>query len=743
MKKILSPFVKTPLALLMLCSCAAFSQNGEVFRPDSIKKEIEAVRISSSLHIDGILNEPEWQLAKPSSRFIQIEPHQSELPHFETDIKVLYNQQYLYLGIFAHDSMGKKAIRATDFKRDFDFRAHDLISLAFDGFNDKRNAMSLVSNAYGVQRDFLSFDDLYYDIDWDGLWRVRTNRTDSGWIAEFAIPWQTLRYPKTSDTIQNWGFNVYRNRRLTNEITAFSEFPRAYSSVRMNYAGVLKNLQPPPPKPNVRFQPYVLASYDHYNVSDSSVKSYQTNGKLGGDLKWAINTNTVLDLTANTDFAQVDADRGVNNVTRFSVFFPERRQFFLENASLFGVGLSQADDASGGAMRIQPFFSRQIGLNQNGLPIAIRGGGRLVYRSSKRNFGAIALQQAPFDSVPATNFFVGRYSENFGTQNRIGVLEVVKNNANGSNIVSTIDGFFRLAEAHSLNTMVIHSATTNTGKQGLAGFAQYYYSTNQMKVWWTESFVTKDFDAQTGFVSRSDVVATTPGIFYYYRGKALPAKKILRAFEPSISLEMYHQASTGKQIERSIILYPVWLNFQSGAYFGYGIIPVYQNLIEPFEPLGVTIQPGKYNYTQQQIWASTDPSKILNLYVLYTWGQYFNGKLNSGDWKLQFAPVPYFSVIGRFNRNRFIGVGEAKENKTVDLYSIEARVALNPRIQLTGFYQKNADNNAENYNIRFSWEYQPLSYIYIVYNKNSFNDQLSRKQMDEHVIAKISYLKQF
>jgi len=190
-------------------------------------------------------------------------------------------------------------------------------------------------------------------------------------------------------------------------------------------------------------------------------------------------------------------------------------------------------------------------------------------------------------------------------------------------------------------------------------------------------------------------------------------------------------------------MYPVWLNFQSGAFFGYGVIPVYQNLTEPFQPLGITIEPGKYNYTQQQIWASTDPSKILNLNVLYTWGQYFNGRLNSGDWKLQFAPVPYFSVIGRFNRNHFMGVGEAKENKTVDLYSVEARLALNPRIQLIGFYQKNADNNAENYNIRFSWEYQPLSYIYIVYNRNSFSDQLSRKQMDEHVIAKISYLKQF
>ncbi|HXB29579.1 MAG TPA: carbohydrate binding family 9 domain-containing protein, partial [Puia sp.] len=209
-------------------------------------KEIRAVKIENKINVDGILNEPEWALAPASPHFIQIEPEQGKSVHFETKIKVLYNKFYLYVGIIALDTLGKKAIMATDFIRDFDITRHDLVSLAFDGFNDHRNAMSFVTNAYGVQKDLLSFDDLYYDINWDGLWRVRTNRTDSGWTAEIAIPWQTLRYPKSKDSIQSWGFNVYRNRRLSNEISAFSEFPHAYSSLRMNYAGKLTNLQPPP-----------------------------------------------------------------------------------------------------------------------------------------------------------------------------------------------------------------------------------------------------------------------------------------------------------------------------------------------------------------------------------------------------------------------------------------------------------------------------------------------------------------
>ncbi|HLX90578.1 MAG TPA: DUF5916 domain-containing protein [Puia sp.] len=729
--------------LLLFITFSLFAQDADFFQPDSIKKEITAHQINTNLKIDGVMNEPEWKLARPSPRFVQVEPYQGKNPTFETDVRVLYNRIYLYVGIFARDSLGRKAIRATDFMRDFDYTRHDLIALSFDGFNDKRNAMSFATNAYGVQRDLLSFDDLYYDIDWDGLWRVRTTRTDSGWVAEIAIPWQTLRYPKTNDSIQTWGFNIYRNRRLTNEITALSPFPRVFSSLRMDYAGLLKNLRPPSPKTNIRIQPYILTSYDAYQNFDSSYQPHSTHLKVGGDLKWVVNPNAVLDLTANTDFAQADADIQVNNVTRFSVFFPEKRQFFLENASLFGVNVAQAPDFSGGSMHIQPFFSRSIGLDTSGNPIPIVGGGRFVYRSSKLNYGAIIIRQSDSGYLPATNFFVGRLSENFGNQNRIGGLVSIKNSPIGTNLEATVDGFFRLGESHSLNTIITESATSNTNKRGFAGFAQYYYSTLHYKIWWTESIVTKDFDPQMGFVSRSDVVGTTPGINWYYRGKALPVKKILRSFEPGILPEVYFQASTGKLIERDLPIWPIWLNFHSGAFFGYGVTPIFQRLVAPFQPLSVTINPGDYYYTQQTIWTGSDPSKIVNLAVMYTWGSYFNGNLATTDVKLQFAPIPYISISGEFNRNRFSGVGSGKTYSTVDLYIIQGRFAINPRIQLVGFYQKNSLNNSQNYNLRFSWEYEPLSYIYLIYNRGSTSPYQELKQTEDHVVAKISYLKQF
>ena len=730
----------TGIIFFLLIFVHSNSQDAGVFKPDTVKKEMIAVKINSAIKVDGLLDEEEWKLAKPSPRFVQIEPQQGMAPNFETEIRVLYNRQYLYVGFVCHDSLGKKAIRATDFRRDFGIRSHDHVALSFDGFNDTRNAMALMANAYGVQRDLLVFDDILTDVDWDGLWKVRTTRTDSGWIAEIAIPWQTLRYRKSKDSLQQWGFNAYRTRRMSNEISSFSTYPRNFSFTRMDYAGVLKNLQPPPPKPNIRIQPYVLGSYDRYKNFPTTTDPETSSFRAGGDIKWAISPNSILDLTFNTDFAQADADRQVNNVTRFSVFFPERRQFFLENASLFGVGVRPNDDGSGGTMRIQPFFSRRIGLDDFGNPIPLDAGGRFVYRSAKRNAGVMVMRQRKSEATPATNFFVGRFSENFGKQNRIGGLMTIKNSSEGTNVVSAVDGFFRMGESHSLNTMLIHS---NTGsKNEFAGYAQYYYINNQWKIWWTQSVVTRDFNPELGFVSRNDVIGTTPGIFWYYRGKYLPFKKWIRAFEPGVFPEFYHQASTGKLTERQLTVNPIWFNFQSGGYFGYIITPTYQLLTEPFEPLGITIPEGKYNYLRHLFYFSTDQSRIISSNINFETGSYFNGKLIAGTFTLNIAPIPNFYLQGQFNRNQFKEVGDPATDKKVDLYSISGRLALNPRLQLIGFYQKNSENNLSNYNIRLSWEYQPLSFVYLVFNRRGFDNTQMKRQTEDHAIIKISYLRQ-
>ena len=732
---------------IFLClSLSAFAQNGDFFKPDSARKTIKAVKITTAIKVDGLLEEPEWNLAAPSAPFIQVEPYQGQASHYVTLVKVLYNRQYLYFGIICKDPLGKKAIRATDFIRDFDETKHDLVGITVDNFNDNRNAMVFATNAFGVQRDLLAFDDLYYDLDWDGLWKVRTNRTDSGWTAEMAIPWKTLRYPKTADTIQSWGFNIYRNRRLTNELSAFSPFPRVFAATHMSYAGLLTNLQPPPPAPNIQVAPYFLTSYDHYSNFGSTEPSNTTNAKAGGDLKWAINQNSVLDLTYHTDFAQVDEDIEVNNTTRFSVLYPEKRPFFLENASLFGIAEGPQPDYSGGSMNYQPFFSRSIGLDTAGNPVPIVAGGRFVDRSAKLNYGAIVIRQQGGSDTGGTNFFVGRISRNFGGQDRIGALVSISNKPGGSNIESTIDGFFRVGESNSLNAILTDSYTTNTGSQGIGGMVQYYNTTNQRKIWWTESVFTKNFDPQMGFVSRTDVIGTTPGVNYYYRGALLPLKSVLLGYEPGFLPELYYTASTGKFSELDLPIWPLALHFKNGAFFAYGVTASRQYLTAAFQPLGVSIAPGNYHYLWQEVYANSDPSKFVNLSLDYKTGTYFNGWLNALDVKLQFAPIPHISLSAEYNPDFFKRVGEPMTTTTVNLYILEARFALNPRLQISGIYQKNSLNNAANCNFRFSWEFTPLSYVYLVYNHgatNVINNTVEQTQTENQLLAKVSYFRQF
>ena len=713
-----------------------------MFPPLVNKKELQARESNQNIKVDGTLNEASWITAPNSPQFTQVEPNQGEVPNQETKIKVLYDDKYLYFGITCLDTLGRKAIRATDFKRDFNFQTHDLVTLCIDGFNDERNAMSFAVNPYGVQRDYLSYDARQYDIEWDGFWKTRTSRTDSGWVAEIAIPWQTLRYPKSESEIQDWGFQMYRNRRLTNEITAFSPFPRSFSAARMDYAGKIINLKPPPPNANVRIQPYILSSYNTVKSDQMINPTENRDSKIGGDVKWAINPNDVVDFTFNTDFAQADVDRQINNTTRFSVFFPERRQFFLENASLFGLNVGSLGFV-GGPMRIQPFFSRRIGLDDGGRPIPIDVGARFVHRSSNLNYGGMLIRQRSNEFTPSTNFLISRYSKNFGNQNRAGGLLTVKNNTSNTNITGTVDGFFRLGDSQTISTLISYSGNTDNDRDGLSGIVQYINSGNKWHFWWTQSVVSSNYNPELGFVSRSDVVGTTPGLIRYYRGDKLPFKKIIRAFEPSILAKVFHRASTGELIEREFTSYPLYFNLQNGGFTGYGISSIYQNIQNSFSPLNVSIGEGEYNYVRHYLFGSTDPSKKISAFARVIWGSYFDGKLTTSDFTISIIPIPHISLAAKYNSNYFQNVGINQTSKNVNLFSIEGRFAINPRIQLSGLYQRNSENDLENINVRFSWEYQPLSFFYLVYNSNNFQIDEELSQVENQLIGKVGYLRQF
>jgi hypothetical protein len=712
----------------------------DIFEPPIDKLSVSALYTESSITIDGTLSEDSWKKAVVLTDFVQVEPNQGEKSEFKTIVKVLYDERNLYIGAYCEDLEGAKAIKVPDLTRDFSFRSSDTFAIGIDGFLDERNSITFATNPYGTQKDYLSFDDTYFDQEWNGLWKVRTTRTKKGWYAEFQIPWKSIRYGSSGNSGSKWGINFVRLRRKSNEISTWSSYPRAFGFNRSEYFGLLTEVKPPEPSTNIQINPYILFDFRE-NKRNGELTSTDTDYTLGGELKWALNSNTLLDLTINTDFAQAEADRQVNNISRFSVFFPERRQFFLENASLFGTGLYSSNGVSGN-LSIIPFFSRRVGLGVSGSPVNIDGGLRLVHRSAKTNFGVLGIREASTNDLDGSYNFVGRYTHNFGKQNRLGIITTAKVDDENSNIVGGIDGFFRLDKSNSIGLMGLASTDTESDDVGFGGYVQYRYDTNAMNAWWTQSYLGEQFNPELGFISRTNVIATSPGITVNYRGRTLPFKNIIRAFRPQITGNWFHEASTGNLSEREISISPLAIEAQNGAILSLTGLFVRQNISSAFSLLNEEIAIGAYDYTRYNIGLSTDPSSKISTILNYEFGDFYDGRLESLNASLTLIPIPHIFLKGSFNRNRFETLGTNGAFGTVNLYTLESRIFLNPRFSLNGLYQRNDQNNSDFYNLRLAWEYSPLSYIYLVFNSNR-NITETDTFLERQAIVKVSFLKQF
>lgn len=733
---------KVFIAALILSGFSSFAQ--DFFPPSPNKPLLRAHRSTEKIKLDGHLNEGSWAAAPFINLGFQVEPYQGQKANFNTHVRMISHPKYLYVAAICYDTVGKNRFRAPNLKRDYMFQENDLLGIAFDGFLDRRNALVLQSNAYGAQRDLLAFDDRQYDIDWDALYRVRTHRSDTAWVAEFEIPWQTLRYPRYDEAKKDsitWGLNFFRVRRTSNEVSTWSPHPRSTSALRMEYAGLLKGILPPQGKVNnIRLVPYFLYSAAK-NQGTELNPSLPNALKMGGELKWAIKANNVLDLTFNTDFAQADVDRQVNNITRFSVFFPERRQFFLENASLFNVGLSPVDEVIGGSMYIQPFFSRKIGLDQQARAVPIQAGVRFVHRSDRRNFGGLLLRQGEGDGVQSTQFSVLRYSQNVGNQNRLGLLYTGKNSSLNQEQTMALDGFVRLSNVLSFSGMLSGTNDQASGRSGFAEFGQFLWRDNLWTAYWTHTIVNKDYQPGIGFVARTDIMSNSQGFSINVRSKKLP--KWIRSYEPGVYTEFYHSLSQQILTERRVLFSPAWFGLQSGGQLGIYAEHSFQRLLEEFTPLNIRIPLGEYQNFRKGFVIGTDPSNKYALMLNREFGGYFDGQLIYSMMRASIAPIPNINIGLSLERNDFRSLGMLKTDRKIDLMQLEGRFALNPRLQLIGFYQTNTNQDRRQLNLRLSWEYQPLSFVYLVLNQGEFLGSDQSIQKERVFLSKLSYLKQF
>jgi hypothetical protein len=351
------------------------------------------------------------------------------------------------------------------------------------------------------------------------------------------------------------------------------------------------------------------------------------------------------------------------------------------------------------------------------------------------------MRQGEGDGDPFTNFLVGRYSENFGKQNRIGAIVTTKSSPSNVATTGAVDAFIRFNDKLSFSGMGTMTQDSRNRKQGFAEYGQFLYKDNLVTLYWTHTLVSDDYNPEMGFVSRKNVLSNSQGVDFNVRGKWLP--KFIRFWQPGVYTEVYHSLKTGNIVEQKLVSGPLWFNLQNGGIIGGYIDASVQNLEDDFIPVGIRIKPGSYNYFRKGILLSSDPSAKYSGSTEYGWGGFFDGTLQMIDSKFRVAPIPHVNLGLSWNWSKFENVGVARETKEVNLLILETRMAINPRLQLIGFYQKNTTDNLNSVNMRLAWEYQPLSYVYLVFNTLNYQGSDSTQQKQQSFLAKLSYLKQF
>ncbi len=716
------------------------SRDDQNFSPPEDPPEVTAQKVKGIIKLDGKLSEEDWQRASVTSDFFRMEPRQGGTYLYDTRVKILYDEKNLYVGAFCKDSLGRKGVRVQDLRRDFSWGENDIFLVQLDPQNLKQYCVSFQTTPYGNQRDLQNFNDENTDNDWNALWSVRTHRTDSGYFAEFAIPFKSIRYEQAQGPEPvTWGITFSRLARRDYEQTVFPAIPQSFSPYRMTYAARLKGLELPEPSANVRVEPYFLYQYD--DIEEEGVNSSEGDAKLGGDIKWAINPRSVLDFTFNTDFAQADVDRAVNNLERFNIFFPERRQFFLENSGIW---------AGAGNRSVTPFFSRTIGLQGSfdAEPARINAGARYTMRNENRAIAGLYIHQAETPNSPGASFAVARYLQNYGKENNMGIMVTHRlDESSGElgireshNTTVTLDGLVRPKDELTITYMLSGSRDNSNDTLGLAGSLFAGYTTNKFYAGWLTNFVSEDYNPDMGFVFQRNVIWHNPGGYFIWRPKNIPW---IRRFDPGAFFNYYHDASDpGNFQQANIYLFPIYLILTNGGFLQYAVFPTWQNINFNFTPLGIPIAQDDYFYTRHQIDFYTDRSAKFSVSGSVNWGEFYNGQRTTVEGGLRFAPIPHAALTVDYEFNDLSRLGEANEALETHLTTVGSRFALNPRVQLSVFYQYNSFDEQGRWNVRGSWEYRPLSFIYLVFNDTRIDD-LENPFQEQQFIGKLTFLKQF
>lgn len=730
MKIVLSIF------LVIFCCFSLFAQKQFTY-------QLQAVRAKGSIELDGKLNEDTWLQSPKITNFFQNFPYDTSFAKLQTEVFTAFDKNFFYIAAVCYQPQGTYVV--TSLRRDFGKDDNDYFAVFIDTFQDKTNGFAFLVSPYNVQYEGLISDGGVFSAssDWDNKWYSQVKQYEDKWIVEMAIPLKTLRYKKNTS---EWNINFARSSRAENEISTWVPVGRNFRITNLGFAGKLKFEEPlPSPGANVVVIPYVTG-----NISENYVTQNKKIGaNAGADAKIAVTPSLNLDLTINPDFSQVEVDRQVTNLDRFEIFFPERRQFFLENADLF---------ARFGFSRIRPFFSRRIGIGfdttsktivQNPILYGARLSGKtneywriglLNMQTANQkdrgiygdNFTVAAVQRTVFKRSNIAGIFVNRQR----TADTLSDFSF--NNQNFNRLVGIDYNILSVDNRWNGKVFYHQQISPNPQKDQFAHAAFINYTTPNWSIAWNHEYVGKNYQINDiGFVPRNDLYRFEPLATRNFFPKGKWSKKIVR-----IQFMQYNNFYWDTQWQLNDRSNSISGNilFQNTAFFSTSFRNTYTRLFFPFDPTntGGNRLPTGSEFTNNyfDVFYRSDRRKLLVYSFAFEGGEYYNGRQLAPYASISYRYQP-FGQISLEADYRHIRLPEGYNSADLLLLNLRTDVSFTTNLFLTIFLQYNTQTENVNLNGRLQWRFAPVSDVFLVYTDNYLPQDFSVKS--RFVVIKATY----
>ncbi len=697
-----------------------------VSRDEQGRATIRAVRlIEDTIDVDGRLEENLYRRVPSISGFLQQEPHEGQPATEETEVWVFFDDANVYVSARCWDSQPDRIV-ANEMRRDNRNIINNAnFAVILDTFYDRRDGVLFHTNPLGALYDGQVTGERRINSDWNTVWSVKTARFSDGWTVEMAIPFKSLRHKQGQSQI--WGINFRRIVRWKNEWSYLTPMPASFNRqgiIKLSQAATLVGVEPPAKSTNLEVKPYAIGGA----VTDLSLEAPIENdldGNVGFDLKYGVTKSLVADFTVNTDFAQVEDDEQQVNLTRFSLFFPEKREFFLEGQGNFAFGGTNSGRRFGGPQDVPIlFFSRRIGLD-DGIAVPIQAGGRLTGRAGKYTLGLLNVQadsalNSDGDMLPTTNFSVVRLKRDVLRRSNIGMIATNRSASTtgvGSNSVFGMDAAFTFYQ--NLNITGFYAKSRTEGLRTDDDSYQGRVSWNGDRYGASASYlkVGDNFNPEIGFVRRRDV-RKSRGRFRFSPRPSGPSR--VRKYNYEISIDNY-QTGLGLLESRQLEL-QFRPQFNNGDNFRAEYTNNYEYLDEEFEISdGVVIPAGEYEFNRLQVGYRMGPQRRVSGWTNIEFGSFFGGKRMEISYWGRVEMTPQFSLEPNISQN---WIDLPWGDFTTTLVRLRGTYTLSPRQFIGALVQYSTSNHSVTSNLRYRWEYRPGSDLFIVYSDG--HDTLTR-----------------